>query len=189
MKRILPILISIIALIISCYAAFVCDKRIEADWMGVLVGVLSLLVTAVIGVNIYTIVDFNRATKEVKRLKNEIDKQETEIYAQSEKNLIEFYMSVFLMYISKEDKDYKDSYQIVLSGLSAMIHQSRIGLYDQCEITARSILVEKEIISMLKISKLSKEALLKMMLDIKDAHRIGCYYDLLHALCDVVPIH
>ena len=36
---------SIAAILLSIYAAFVCDKRIEADWMGILVGVLALLVT------------------------------------------------------------------------------------------------------------------------------------------------
>lgn len=41
-------IISILALGVSCYAAFICDKRIEADWMGVLVGILSLLVTVLI---------------------------------------------------------------------------------------------------------------------------------------------
>lgn len=188
MKRILPMLISIIALIISCYAAFVCDKRIEADWMGVLVGVLSLLVTAVVGINIYTLVDFNRATKKVEDMKQEINKQEIEIWTRSEKNLIEFHMAVFMLYLSKDNKDHKDAYQIVLSGLSAMVHQSRIGLYKDCEITARSILIEKEIISTMKISKQSKEALLKLMVDINGFQNIGSYADLMHALYSVVPI-
>ena len=40
---------------------------------------------------------------------------------------------------------------------------------------------------MMKISKQSKEALLSMMVGIKDAHRIGCYADLMHALYSVVP--
>ena len=101
-------------------------------------------------------------------------------------------MTVFMSSVSKDNKDYKDAYQIVHSGLSAMIHQSRIGLYDQCEIIARAILArailaEKETISMMKISKQSKEALLSMMVGIKDAHRIGCYADLMHALYSVVP--
>lgn len=180
--------ISILALGVSCYAAFICDKRIEADWMGVLVGILALLVTVLVGMNLYTLVDFNRARKDVEDMKKGMDKQEMEIYTRSEKNLIEFHMAVLLMHISKDNKDYKDAYQIVLSGLSAMIHQSRIGLYKDCEITARSILVEKEIISMLKISKQSKDALLNMMVDIKDVQKIGSYADLMHALYSVVPV-
>lgn len=50
----LSLSISIIAIALSGYATFICDQRIEADWMGILVGILSLLVTVLIGWNIST---------------------------------------------------------------------------------------------------------------------------------------
>lgn len=91
------------------------------------------------------------------------------------------------MHISKDDKNCMDAYQIVLSGLSAMIHQSKIGLFKECDITAMSILSEK-VIPMLKINKQSKESLLNMMAEIKDVQEIGCYAALMHALYSVVPV-
>lgn len=51
--------LSIAAFAISVYAAFICDKRIEADWMGVLVGILALLVTILLGWNIYSAIHLN----------------------------------------------------------------------------------------------------------------------------------
>lgn len=61
--------LSIISLALSGYATLACDKRIEADWMGVLVGILSLLVTALIGLQIYNYISF----------KSELEKRVTEI--------------------------------------------------------------------------------------------------------------
>lgn len=179
--------ISILVSIIALCRTYPHTSDLGMDYQGIIVGILALLVTVLIGWNIYTIIDFNKARKDVDDMKKKMDKQEMEIYTRSEKNLIEFHMTVFMSSVSKDNKDYKDAYQIVHSGLSAMIHQSRIGLYDQCEIIARAILAEKETISMMKISKQSKEALLSMMVGIKDAHRIGCYADLMHALYSVVP--
>ena len=71
-KANLSIAMSIAAILLSIYAAFVCDKRIEADWMGILVGVLALLVTVLIGWNIYALIDFNRAKKEMDVLKEKM---------------------------------------------------------------------------------------------------------------------
>ena len=39
------------------------------DYQGVIVGILALLVTVLVGMNLYTLVDFGRATKEVELLK------------------------------------------------------------------------------------------------------------------------
>lgn len=60
---IFPILFSLIALA-NCYPR---TENLEFDYLGVIVGVLSLLITILIGWNIYTMVDFNRKTKELER--------------------------------------------------------------------------------------------------------------------------
>lgn len=188
-EAITPILsvISIILSMIAICRAYPHTSDLGIDYQGVIVGILSLLVTVLVGWNIYTIIDFNSARKYVDDMKKVIDKQEMEIYIRSEKNLIEFHLAVLFMHISKDDKNCMDAYQIVLSGLSAMIHQSKIGLFKECDITAMSILSEK-VIPMLKINKQSKESLLNMMAEIKDVHEIGCYTALMHALYSVVPV-
>lgn len=188
-EAITPILsvISIILSMIAICRTYPHTSDLGMDYQGVIVGILSLLVTVLVGWNIYTIIDFNSARKYVDNMKNEMDKKEMGIYIRSEKNLIEFHLAVLFMHISKDDKNCMDAYQIVLSGLSAMIHQSKIGLFKECDITAMSILSEK-VIPMLKINKQSKELLLNMMAEIKDVQGIGCYAALMHALYSVVPV-
>lgn len=188
-ETITPILsvISIILSMIAICRTYPHTSDLGMDYQGVIVGILSLLVTVLVGWNIYTIIDFNSARKYVDNMKNEMDKKEMGIYIRSEKNLIEFHLAVLFIHISKDDKNCMDAYQIVLSGLSAMIHQSKIGLFKECDITAMSILSEK-VIPMLKINKQSKELLLNMMAEIKDVQGIGCYAALMHALYSVVPV-
>lgn len=130
----IPILISVMALCISCYAAFVCDKRIEADWMGVLVGVLSLLVTAVIGINIYTLVDFKRATKEVELLKAKLHNDVNTSIALSSNDtfMIYHYLITGVAPLGLE-------YGLIQSALGSLIHLSSIGQYKTCGVVASAL--------------------------------------------------
>lgn len=74
-KTNVSIVASIVSILLSGYAVFVCDKRIEADWMGILVGILSLLVTVLIGWQIYTTINIKEELKETNTLRKEIDKK------------------------------------------------------------------------------------------------------------------
>lgn len=62
------LIFSIIAFLLSLFAAFQCDKRIEADWMSVLVGILSLLVALLVGWQIYKTIDIDRKMENVKSI-------------------------------------------------------------------------------------------------------------------------
>lgn len=61
-------LIFLVAAAALCFAGFRCEP-IEADWAAVLVGILSALVTALIGWQIYTIIDLRKMQKEVKEIR------------------------------------------------------------------------------------------------------------------------
>lgn len=82
-KANLSIAMSIAAILLSIYAVFVCDKRIEADWMGILVGVLALLVTVLIGWNIYTVID-------IKKIKDDYEKTKLSIRKEYRKESLEY---------------------------------------------------------------------------------------------------
>lgn len=56
--------LSSIAILLSGYTVFVYDKRIEADWMGILIGILALLVTVLVGWNIYSLIDIRNMCPE-----------------------------------------------------------------------------------------------------------------------------
>lgn len=63
MKKEYSIWISIVSLLLSVIAVCVAVWRspeLDFDYQGVLVGVLSLLVTVLVGLNIYTLVDFRK---------------------------------------------------------------------------------------------------------------------------------
>lgn len=59
----MSILISLIALVVVSYKV----EPLEWDWVGVLVGTLSLLTTVLIGWNIYTAVSFHKNINEIKK--------------------------------------------------------------------------------------------------------------------------
>lgn len=67
------IIISVLSLVTNillvCFAfpRVIREDNIGFDYLGIIVGVLSLLITILIGWNIYTMVDFNRKTKEMER--------------------------------------------------------------------------------------------------------------------------
>lgn len=69
------LIFSIIAFLLSVLAAFQCDKRIEADWMSVLVGILSLLVALLVGWQIYNALDLNKKVKDLDGLYHNIRKE------------------------------------------------------------------------------------------------------------------
>lgn len=63
MKKYTSIIISIVSLVLSIAAVCVAYWRspeLSFDYQGVLVGTLSLLVTVLIGLSIYTLVDFKK---------------------------------------------------------------------------------------------------------------------------------
>lgn len=68
-------LIAIVVSIIAISVALVYKQPINSDWLGVLVGILSLLVMMLIGWNIYSVIDFNKTKSETEKLNNTIWKE------------------------------------------------------------------------------------------------------------------
>ena len=67
----LAVTISIIALFISCLRC----EPLEMDWMSVLVSILSILVTLLIGWQIYSVLDIKKTVKEIKSNTNKIQEE------------------------------------------------------------------------------------------------------------------
>lgn len=65
----IAILISITSL---CFSFFRCEPM-EADWIGILVGILCSLVTVLIGWQIYSIIDFKERAKELIQIKENLN--------------------------------------------------------------------------------------------------------------------
>lgn len=88
---------SVLAFLFSGYAVFVCDKRIEADWLGILVGILALLVTVLLGWNIYSAIQLDNIMD--KKMKKARDSVSLEI----RKDFICMQMKVLQGYIVNRD--------------------------------------------------------------------------------------
>lgn len=78
MKKEISIWIDITALILSitsiCISAWR-SPELSFDYQGVIVGVLSLLVTVILGWNIYTVIDIKNTRGEIHKLKGMLEKQ------------------------------------------------------------------------------------------------------------------
>lgn len=78
MKKEISIWIGITALILSIISICISAWRspeLSFDYQGVIVGVLSLLVTVILGWNIYTVIDIKNTRGEIYKLKELLEKQ------------------------------------------------------------------------------------------------------------------
>lgn len=66
-------LIAIVVSIIAISVALVYKQPITADWLGVLVGILSLLIMMLIGWNIYTVIDLNKVRHDTAEINKDIE--------------------------------------------------------------------------------------------------------------------
>lgn len=82
--------LSIISLMISVIAVCVATYRtsnLEFDYQGVIVGVLSLLVTVLIGWNIYTLIDIKDTSRKMSKFQMEIDSKTKKLIGETQLNL------------------------------------------------------------------------------------------------------
>lgn len=77
MKNWISLAISTVALIASfvAVARLAPTQGIDFDYLGVIIGILSFLVTLLIGYQIYTVIDVKEELKEVRQLRKEIDEK------------------------------------------------------------------------------------------------------------------
>ena len=74
----LAMALSIIAIMISCAALFATHPRfpeLDLDYQGWITGVLALLVTALLGWNVYSVIDLKGMRDEIRELKEKMEKQ------------------------------------------------------------------------------------------------------------------
>lgn len=79
MKKYAPIWISVVSLLLSVIAVCVAVWRspeLSFDYQGVIVGVLSLLVTVLVGFQIYNSIDVNRKMGKIEDISREVAQME-----------------------------------------------------------------------------------------------------------------
>lgn len=163
--------ISIISLMLSlisiCIAAYR-TPELGFDYQGMIVGVLSLLITILIGWQIYTTINVKEELDGIKDIRKEIDKQETDIYVRSVNNMFEFQSAMFMMYDNKNDKGKNDVFQLYLHGISAIYHLCELAKQEECKSIVNILIARKELLMSEKFQKGQIESLKDTLLSAKD---------------------
>lgn len=154
-------IVSIVSLILSVIAVCVAVWRspeLGFDYQGVIVGVLSLLVTVLVGLNIYTLVDFNKKgslvdekIELITKSLNNLNKAELSTSATTEYAISSLYYSLLGL---------KDplglEYRYIYHNLISLSKISQLGNTETCSAIVKGMLeviVRPEDISMKKINK------------------------------------
>ena len=176
----MAIVISIVALSV---ALFRCEP-ITHEWMGVLVGVLAVLVTVLVGWNIYTFIDISKRAKELALLTVETSLGTERSLALSENAAAGIYSYLLL----KEDPLGLE-YQILYHRICSILHTSNFNDIETCNMMVKATLemiVEPSKINMIQSCK---DRLLLLLTKVKNTDKIVGYSELVEkvAKVNVVP--
>ena len=157
------------------------------DYQGVIVGMLALLVTILIGWQIYTAINVKEELKDIKDLRREINKQERDIYIRSTNNLFEFQSAMFMMYDNKKEKSNSDIFQLYLHGISSIFHLCSLGKQNECTSLVNILIARKSILMSEKFQKEQIDSLMDILLSAMDISKVENAV-LLVNLLSVAPI-
>lgn len=157
------------------------------DYQGVIVGMLALLVTILIGWQIYTAINVKEELKDIKDLRREINKQERDIYIRSTNNLFEFQSAMFMMYDNKKEKSNSDIFQLYLHGISSIYHLCSLGKQNECTSIVNILIARKSILMSEKFQKEQIDSLMDILLPAMDISKVENAV-LLVNLLSVAPI-
>lgn len=142
------------------------------DYQGVIVGMLALLVTILIGWQIYTAINVKEELKDIKDLRREINKQERDIYIRSTNNLFEFQSAMFMMYDNKKEKSNSDIFQLYLHGISSIYHLCSLGKQNECTSIVNILIARKSILMSEKFQKEQIDSLMDILLSAMDISKV-----------------
>ena len=157
------------------------------DYQGVIVGMLALLVTILIGWQIYTAINVKEELKDIKDLRREINKQERDIYIRSTNNLFEFQSAMFMMYDNKKEKSNSDIFQLYLHGISSIYHLCSLEKQNECTSIVNILIARKSILMSEKFQKEQIDSLMDILLSAMDISKVENAV-LLVNLLSVAPI-
>lgn len=152
--NVLLVVANLLLLIVNVY--YVCHwypilpTEMEIDSMGIIVGILSLLVTALIGWNIYSVID-------IKNEKSRIEEKRKEIDNRIDVALAETYSCMSMFYGNKvfEEKTSKDTYieAYLYFNVLSLRYSASCEKYSNCNLLVNEALNHREAIMDIKINK------------------------------------
>lgn len=186
----ITLILSAISIMVSVAAlcrTYPYTSDLGMDYQGVIVGMLALLVTILIGWQIYTAINVKEELKDIKDLRREINKQERDIYIRSTNNLFEFQSAMFMMYDNKKEKSNSDIFQLYLHGISSIYHLCSLGKQNECTSIVNILIARKSILMSEKFQKEQIDSLMDILLSAMDISKVENAV-LLVNLLSVAPI-
>ena len=174
------IALSIIALVFSVPAIFISAPRaydLNFDYYGVIVGILSLLVTALLGLNIYALIDFNRAKEDMAHNKKEL-------YTIITGNNVSVYHAIADILYSMIDKDVRFSKHemYVLYRVLELQQMALYGNLEACDIVCTTILKVMPTLQKCGVNDAFKVQIIQILSKISQSDGISAYSDLLRQI-------
>lgn len=151
------------------------------DYIGVIVGILSLLVTILIGWNIYAVIDFNKKKEELS--KNEAVLSELILRVNNsttaDSAALEFNFAYLYAYLLTHNEPLGLGFWYINHTLNAISKYSEIAKYEVCNALVEMLLSTITEPTKIKVNKERKEDLLKLVLGIHGIGNIDKYSDVL----------
>lgn len=164
----ISIVVSVIALCRTCPHT----SDLGMDYQGVIVGILALLVTVLIGWNIYALIDFDRAKKEIDVLKDRM-------YVNTNASLALKDADVFMIYhyltVGKDPLGIE--YRYIHSGLTCLVGLSKIGRFEACNVIVQSIIESVKMPKNIFMLPRLKEELLSLLSEVQQPKRINNFHE------------
>ena len=181
-ERIILYIIIIASLVMSTVTMCHSFPRIYGiDYIGVIIGILSLLVTILIGWNIYTVIDFNKKKEELSKneavLSDLILRVNNNTTADSA--ALEFYFAYLYAYLLTNNEPLGLGFWYINHTLNAILKYSEIAKYKECNALVEMLLSTITEPPKIKVNKERKEDLLKLVLSIHGIGNIDKYSDVL----------
>lgn len=189
-RNTITLILSAISIMVSVAAlcrTYPHTSDLGMDYQGVIVGMLALLVTILIGWQIYTAINVKEELKDIKDLRREINKQERDIYIRSTNNLFEFQSAMFMMYDNKKEKSNSDIFQLYLHEISSIYHLCSLGKQNECTSIVNILIARKSILMSEKFQKEQIDSLMDILLSAMDISKVENAV-LLVNLLSVAPI-
>lgn len=173
---------NIITLVIGIAALSVSLLRCEPitmDWMGVLVGVLSFLVTILLGWQIYTLMDIRKIQQDVKRNK-------AEMTLEAHKRLGEAHYALWAFYLNSIENREKDRelllYACFNSGVAAIHRLSLCEEYRICGLCTKELIALCRFLRQDETHQKLIQSQIQLLLNVENQHKVPGYSELLSAL-------
>ena len=175
--------ISVILSLMSLVISIVClcrtyPRELGFDYLGWIVGILALLITILIGWQIYTVVDVRNSQKRYKEIVEEVSLTQHGVLAEQE--LVNWL--IYYRLVTGNDRPRSKS-RLIYRAIACLYHYSCLENWELCNYVADALIESIETIDVSSLPKEEREELLEKFLTVKGRKEIEKYAEILSLLC------